>query len=50
MADWDYAIIAAWEREVRARGNEIRYAAVGTFDVDLDGRILSRMPEAYRRV
>lgn len=49
-SDLDYEVIAAWEREARARGNEVRVTAVGTFEVDPGGRIVSRMPLAYRRI
>ena len=48
--DEDQAIITRWEREVRARGNEVRVTSVGTFEVDADGRIVSEMPSPYRTV
>jgi hypothetical protein len=44
----DYAIVDRWVQEVQARGNEVRKTAVGTFEVDPDGRIVSPMPSPYR--
>ncbi len=44
----DEAVITRWEREVRARGNEVRVTPVGTFEVDERGRIVSEAPSPYR--
>ena len=46
----DDAIVTRWEREVRARGNEVRVTPVGTFEVDANGRIVSEAPTPYRTV
>jgi hypothetical protein len=37
-----------WEREVEERGNEVRETAVGVFEVDSGGRIVSRPPSGYK--
>ncbi len=46
----DQAIVTRWEREVRARGNEVRVTPVGTFEVDERGRIVSEAPLPYRTI
>ncbi len=45
--NYDYSIIDRWVQEVQARGNEVRKTAVGTFEVDSGGRIVSQMPSPY---
>lgn len=45
----DYDAVDRWAQEVQAHGNEVRTTAVGTFEVDSGGRIVSQMPDpAYR--
>ncbi len=46
----DDEIVAQWESQAIERGNTIRHTAAGVFEVDADGRIISEMPLAYRKV
>jgi hypothetical protein len=45
--NYDPSAYAAWEQAVEERGNEVRETAVGCFEVDSGGRIVSRSPSAY---
>lgn len=46
--NYDPAAYARWEQEVETRGNEVRETAVGCFEVDSGGRIVSRAPSGYK--
>lgn len=45
--NYDPKAYARWEQEVEARGNEVRETAVGAFEVDSGGNIVSRAPSGY---
>jgi hypothetical protein len=45
--NYDPEAYARWEQEVEARGNEVRETAVGCFEVDSGGNIVSRAPSGY---
>jgi hypothetical protein len=45
--NYDPKAYARWEQEVEARGNEVRETAVGCFEVDSGGNIVSRAPSGY---
>lgn len=45
--NYDPNAYAAWAQGVEERGNEVRETAVGCFEVDAGGRIVSRAPSPY---